>query len=316
MVPTQELEWLAGLVDGEGCIRVHRVKRTGVASEVVVGMTHEPSVRRVASLIERIAGEGAVAVYRRSPIRLQKQALWCAKVTSKEGVRSILRMLEPRLRSKRLEARLVLDYVERAAAVRRYVAQDEDRLLCELSSGLKRCDPDAYNRAVGRVGSLRAERTLTAPWLAGFFDGEGTVRLVRQRGRAAIWPYVCLSNTDVSVLTAARDTLAAEIGDVLSFHEQKTNLGSRKCLMFFSSKKTHCDVWLRLMRPFLVTKALEADLVLLYLSRASTQGRTQGRDGVFVGYAPTEVDYRIHALLRRLKKGDEDARAETMDLVG
>ena len=96
--------WCAGIVDGEGCITLHRVNgREAVAVTVAVGSTTPEMARR----LQEIVGYGTVRV-RSRVLNRKHQTTWT--LTATERVRAFLEWIRPYLVVKPRVADLVLEH--------------------------------------------------------------------------------------------------------------------------------------------------------------------------------------------------------------
>lgn len=100
-----EAAWLAGLIDGEGCIWGRWPKKKNVIVEI--SMTHKPTLERVQQLFP---GRFAKKIIGRGSLSLKPQ--WCWR-TDTNGTRTLLRALLPYLVTKRREAEIALELCAR-----------------------------------------------------------------------------------------------------------------------------------------------------------------------------------------------------------
>lgn len=144
MTTDLEIAWLAGLLDGEGCIAFMR--RTDyvplnrgleVRYDVKLAMACEDTIRRAYGMIADLIGEDLVKVFEERRRIARRRPLWRCEVSSKRGVHDLLATVRPYLFTKRLEADLCLRYLERSLPHRRYSADNYDRRLAELATGLR-----------------------------------------------------------------------------------------------------------------------------------------------------------------------------------
>lgn len=144
MSQRDQLIWLAGLLDGEGCIAFarrsdydpHRLLQ--LRYDVKIAMTCEMTIRYAYQIMVDTIGEGAVL----EPFEEKRRSkrvlpLWRTEVGSKRGVHDLLLALEPFLVTKKLEAQLTLRYLERALQSRHYRPTPFDRQLAELATALR-----------------------------------------------------------------------------------------------------------------------------------------------------------------------------------
>jgi len=96
---TADHGWLAGIIDGEGCITIRRKENPTPSVELVVGMTDETAVRRC----QAIAGRGSVTLV----VNGRQLPLWFWGVYS-HNAKSILWLLYPLFTAKRARAKEAL----------------------------------------------------------------------------------------------------------------------------------------------------------------------------------------------------------------
>ena len=144
MISELNKAWLAGLIDGEGCIAFMRrtdyvpKHRMEVRYDVKIAMACRETVECCYDLIADIVGEDLVKeVYEERRKVKRRRPLYRCEVSSKEGVYLLLTALLPYLRTKKIEARLCINYLNRARHYKRYRATDFDRRLAELATGIR-----------------------------------------------------------------------------------------------------------------------------------------------------------------------------------
>lgn len=136
--------WLAGLLDGEGCIAFakrsdynpHRLLE--VRYDVKLAMACEMTIRSAYSIMVDIVGDDLVTAPHEERRKAKRvRPLWRVEVASKRGVFDLLSTMEPHLFTKKLEAQLCLRYLERALQSKHYRPTDFDRRLAELATALR-----------------------------------------------------------------------------------------------------------------------------------------------------------------------------------
>lgn len=101
MVSTNELAWAAGIIDGEGTVDYY-VGKKGVSPRVEVSMTHEPTVRR----LHTILGGNFRGPYSRG----RNKSIWVWSTSAFKMVIQIIRLLRPYLFTKRSDAARTLAF--------------------------------------------------------------------------------------------------------------------------------------------------------------------------------------------------------------
>lgn len=144
MLNRDNIIWLAGLLDGEGCIAFarrsdynpHRLLE--LRYDVKLAMACEMTIRHAYTIMVEIAGEDVVTEPHEEKRREKRVLpLWRTEVGSKQGVYSLLVTLEPFLVTKKLEAQLTLRYLERALQSKHYRPMPFDRQLADLATALR-----------------------------------------------------------------------------------------------------------------------------------------------------------------------------------
>jgi hypothetical protein len=142
MATETDIVYLAAMIDGEGCIAFARRSdyqpkhRLEVRYDIKIAMTCEATINYLRETLSDIAGDDLVAKTdfpRKDGLRYQ----WRVNVASKLGVYRVLKACLPYMITKNLEARLCLNYLERAKEHVRYKATDYDRRLAELATALR-----------------------------------------------------------------------------------------------------------------------------------------------------------------------------------
>lgn len=154
MTNREDIIWLAGIIDGEGCIflmrrtdYVHResgkhrkggLTRLEIRTALRVCMAHHPTIDRVAGHFWDLVSDPTkvkLQLENRNTNRVRR--LKNAIVSNRETVRQILLAVEPFLFTKKMEAQLALLHLDRAHGHVRYRATDYDVMLAELATDLR-----------------------------------------------------------------------------------------------------------------------------------------------------------------------------------
>ena len=101
-------------------------------------MSDKVTIEHAAHLIFEATGYKVPQSARFQKAGLSKRPQWFFYAVKKEATRDLLRLLVPNLITKRLEALLVLGYLERACQVRVYRATELDLAAARLVKKLKR----------------------------------------------------------------------------------------------------------------------------------------------------------------------------------
>jgi len=108
----EEHAWLAGIIDGEGCISIshywHKIKQYDKYDlKLLISMTHKATIQRVKS----IAGVGVIYPIPPSGKKKRMQYRW---VAYGHQAASVLRLCLPFMTTKKEEAILALEFSEQA----------------------------------------------------------------------------------------------------------------------------------------------------------------------------------------------------------
>ena len=131
---TTDLAWAAGLIDGEGCIRINRGRAQGkhlsprYGVQLIVKMTHEASVRRLALMF-------GGSVYHKNAA-VNRSELWGWQ-PNQELSRRAIEVLLPYLFTKAAEARLALQFftlplAQRGVKTPNNIIDARDKLFCSI----------------------------------------------------------------------------------------------------------------------------------------------------------------------------------------
>lgn len=280
------LEWLAGLMDAEGCfhLRRHSTRPNSVVVTVTVGLVHRPAMDVVRSLIAEVIGSEPSLDVRapRKTERGSQREFYSVTVSGKDKVFALLTALCPLLRGKRVEARLALDVVGRARLDRHYRATDADFEIQRLSSEIKRGSPGAKERALGMVSSPLPPPS--TPWLAGMLDGDGSVGIVQlvRGNRSYFQPSIVFGGADLEAVDDLRGVIGREFVTEVTTRPPR---GGAREFFSFGILREHMRPFLARVEPILVVKKAEASVLLSHLD-----GRIEAE--------------RAFGFLRRLKTAD------------
>lgn len=135
-----DIAWLAGLVDGEGCLFMRRIspqKQKSMEARVEI---HTPSIR----MFERVTRifDGLEIQYSLEIGRMQKMSTRPANkitVNKKHEIKKLLLLIQPYLYVKLPEAEVMLEYLSKACLVSHYKASDVDYEYIDKLKALKKC---------------------------------------------------------------------------------------------------------------------------------------------------------------------------------
>jgi hypothetical protein len=155
-----EIARMSGLVDADGCIwfgirqdKIFGYKRVykNVRQLVKLQMVCKPTVETFSEFVWKITGN--YIEVKRERRTEDRRWQWYCTVNAKLECQVVLRTLLPHLYTKKVEALLALDYLNRACIKSKYTAVERDYTLAELSSRIKNGDEEARTKAITLLGS-------------------------------------------------------------------------------------------------------------------------------------------------------------------
>lgn len=155
MTKPTDIAWLAGIIDGEGCLffanrkdYVHRpsganrkgLTRVEIRCDIRVCMSHHPTTERVTAIFRDLVDHPESVFHNlesrhKSRVRPLKNVV----VSRRSAVHQILKAVSPFLFTKKMEASLCLMFLERARSDGRshYRATEYDAMLAEFATELR-----------------------------------------------------------------------------------------------------------------------------------------------------------------------------------
>lgn len=147
-------------------------------------------------------------------------------------------------------------------------------------------------------------------WLAGFIDGEGTIGMTLGRNDRTIHVYLTIPNTNLANMARARVLLRSILGrDVrVSKPDRKDH---RPIFVIAIQNQPEIKVIVELIRPWLVGKRPQADLMIEYIrvapSRLVARSPSESRRRAIATGRYTELHHefvrRMHLLNQRFAPG-------------
>jgi hypothetical protein len=210
MVPT---EYLAGFVDGEGYLGLARIPRRNGAREYCIRVSIYNTHRPVMDEIRATWGGTISIVARNLPVWKPSYAL----IWTNAAAARLIRKVAPFLVAKSKQAEALIAFDERVQAGRR--SRDSKGRLLPLSAVEIRAREDIYRRLkqLNRRGAgshrlnlneshLTPLAKLSAKYVAGFIDAEGSLMITRARVMGSrtyqFRPRISVANTRRDVLEA------------------------------------------------------------------------------------------------------------------
>lgn len=286
MLNDDDLGWFAGLADAEACFHVgmNGNRKNNVVALFQVGLVRCDVMERVRQLVGDIV-TGPVPELHARPATAMQREFYTLTVAAKQQALALVEALQARLHGKRIEALISRDILKRAVETH-YTATDRDRELCDLSHRIKKGDALAKERAALLVGYQEVPCDPSDAWLAGTFDGDGSICMIREtRGDATYHSMiVSVSSSDRPAIESLRSAVAMNYA-VTAMATKRAEGGARPNHSFNIGAED-IERFLTVMRPHLRVKTAEAD-VLLDVCR----GAMSREDA--------------HPILRALKKADD-----------
>lgn len=112
---SDDLAWLAGIIDGEGAVAITRhVDGDSIhySTYIDIGMSHQETLKRVASILESI-GITDVLARRQAPQSINNQVMFGVRVTRLSAIRTLCEAVLPLSTTKQKHLTEMLHYVER-----------------------------------------------------------------------------------------------------------------------------------------------------------------------------------------------------------
>jgi len=168
MLKDTDIAWLAGLIDGEGCLylavrsdntatRVSR--RTGetvqygpyfqVRCDFKLAMADRETIVTAAGMIAEILGTTDGVLFREERRKVVRaRPLWRVELSSKGAINTLLRTIRPFVRTKAIEADLCLDYLSHLLITPWHKATLRDLELARLATELRHGSGEARAQAI------------------------------------------------------------------------------------------------------------------------------------------------------------------------
>lgn len=138
------------------------------------------------------------------------------------------------------------------------------------------------------------------PYLAGIIDGEGCIRIGRNKGNGQYVYSICVGMVSKNVIELLRDTFGGTISE-------ECVLGRRSIWRWNLRKQQELLSCLEKIRPYLMVKGEQADLIVKAISERAVRDCTKGP----VKLSSEELQFREELYLKMKKLNAVGAAATT-----
>lgn len=135
-------------------------------------------------------------------------------------------------------------------------------------------------------------------WLAGFADADGCFRLKKgmknqKLGQNSLIPHVAFHNTCVMTLNKIHERVSKIVPEARTSERKRISKKHARMGNIEIMGMKRCEPLIKALLPYLVTKRLEAELLLRFIERRKTRG---------IRNKPYEsIDYQTYAAIKNLK---------------
>ena len=289
MVP---VEYLAGFVDGEGYLGLARIRRRQRSPEYCIRLSIYNTNRMILEEIQRTTG-GTMSVVgqRRADWKASYALIWTNAAAAK-----VIRKINPFLVVKAEQSEALLAFDQRIRAGRRL--RDEAGRLLPLPRREVRSRQAFYNRVkrMNRKGPegqrnfqtnavSRGQPRVSAKYVAGFIDAEGSLMITRTRvsdcRTLQYHPRVAVTNTQREVLSAIQH----RFGGIIANQPARNAAWKRGYQLVWTDGMI--ESLLRRVEPHLRVKARQARILKDFIRHR--QRTKQGRHGRGFATLPLKV---------------------------
>src|SRR5881628_3015542 len=301
MVP---VEYLAGFVDGEGYLGLARIRRRHRTSEYCLRLSIYNTNRAILEEIKRTTG-GTMSVVG------QRRAGWkhsYALILTNAAAARVIQKIKPFLLVKSEQSEALLAFDQRIRAGRR--VRDAAGRLLPLARREIRFRQTVYNRVkrMNRRGSEGQRTILTkavslsqpnvsARYVAGFIDAEGSLMIIRTRAAGCrtpqYHPRVTVTNTHLDVLRA----IQYRFGGIIANQPARNAAWKREYQLVWTDGMI--ESLLRRVEPHLRVKVRQALILSEFIRHRQTT--KQGRNGRAFAALPARVVRYRERLRRQIK---------------
>lgn len=138
------------------------------------------------------------------------------------------------------------------------------------------------------------EKQLKLAWLAGIWDGEGSITIFRHKernGSLKLKPCLVLTNTDESIINEAVKILDSY--DIRFHIIDYTRPKSKRIYQLTTSKLSNLEKFCEIMIPYLIGKKSQAELLLRYAKLRNDKIKLAGNNKHAVKYDDEEFALQI-----------------------
>jgi hypothetical protein len=146
-------------------------------------------------------------------------------------------------------------------------------------------------------------------WLAGILDGEGSLVVFKdKRANHGLNVHVTVNMVDKETIDRIGQMFRFFSGDRVPVREKRPLSGFSRRMQYVVdvSSKSGCLRTLEVLTPHLVTKKLQAELIMSILRRAVLEKK----------YRCSALDFATFGVIKQLKRYSGEARTEALQILG
>lgn len=252
----QTKAYLAGVMDAEGCVTIGKSKDPrGLIYSARITISNKNN-----DLMKYLVHHFGGYVTKTKPKKASHNICYSWHLSSAKHTLTFLSLITPLLRGKKAQAELLSEYINLNGA---YCPPVREKMYLQAQD---------MKKEVRVTTETPTSSKLDFAYLAGFFDGEGTVSLIQfiGHGHQQYASRVFVTNADKPML----DMFVHYFGGKVREH-QKPN---KQCYRWELAKNTDREHFILQILPYLIVKKEEADIVLEFLRLRSTEAKSQRKN--------------------------------------